>query len=227
MKKTLLATSAIICLLLSSSWTITDAWSGRQQLSWKKHSFDSKNLWASSHESDSRTNSVEQSTRRNVLGSLLWTTTAWVVQQQPAQAVLAEENKIFTGKPITVDFAKERFKLAQKDLQYLLDHYDEIAQGGGDNVRRYLGYVGTTSGLFGIQKVLKVLQEEADDFVSFTDDMNEFNSYLAGAEGAAYSAIFSVTSTSTIKPEKYFNDAKINVKKMKYYMDSMATELKL
>lgn len=144
-----------------------------------------------------------------------------------AQAAMTEDNRIFTGQPISVEFAKERFKLAKKDIQYLLDHYDEICEGGGDNVRRYLGYVGTTSGLFGIQKVMKVLQDEADDYVAFTEDMEEFNSYLAGAEGAAYSAIFVVSSTSGDPPEKYYKIAKKNINKMKFHMENMAKELNL
>ena len=50
-------------------------------------------------------------------------------------------------------------------FDYLLHNYDSICDGGGDNVRRYLGTVGTSSGLFGIQKAMKALSERADDIV--------------------------------------------------------------
>ena len=201
-------------VLFLSTLTLTFAWSSRfgQRLAM-------------------RTVLAESESRRHFLAGLIvgaGSISTLFREPNEAQATLTEENKIFTaGKPLTVGFAKDRFKLAEKDIQYLLDHYDEICDGGGDNVRRYLGTVGTNSGLFGIQKVLKTLQDEADDFVSFTEDMNEFNSYLAGAEGAAYSAIFVVTSSSSTPPQKYFDDAKRNVKKMKYHMENMARELKL
>ena len=52
-------------------------------------------------------------------------------------------------------------------LLAFLKSYDEVCEGegGGDNVRRYLGTVGTISGLFGISKALKKLAEKANDIV--------------------------------------------------------------
>ena len=63
------------------------------------------------------------------------------------------------------DEAIQRFQSGRQSVQYLLDHYDEICEGGGDNVRRYLGTVGISSGLFGIGKALKVLGEDVEDIV--------------------------------------------------------------
>ena len=48
-----------------------------------------------------------------------------------------------------------------------------MCRGGGDNIRRYLGTVGTTSPLYGIKTVFKYLQEDAGDIVEFTENMNE------------------------------------------------------
>jgi hypothetical protein len=69
-----------------------------------------------------------------------------------------------TLAPISREEAEQRFRTGRESLQYLLDHYDEICEGGGDNVRRYLGTVGVT-GLFGIGKALRVLGEDVDDIV--------------------------------------------------------------
>ena len=69
------------------------------------------------------------------------------------------------------------------------------------------------SGLFGIQKVMKLLQEEADDIVEYTETMNEINAAINGADGSAYMAIFVSSSSSSTPPQKYFDDAKIEVKR--------------
>lgn len=89
---------------------------------------------------------------------------ASILKSQPSSAVMSVESKS-TLAPITKSEAIERFRAGRKSVQYLLDHYDEICEGGGDNVRRYLGTVGVTSGLFGIGKALKVLGEDVDDIV--------------------------------------------------------------
>ena len=108
-----------------------------------------------------------------------------------------------------------------------MNHYDEICEGGGDNVRRYLGTVGTSSGLYGIQKVMKILQNDADDIVEYTETMNEVNAAIQGADGSSYMAIFTVTSTSGVPPEKYFGDAKIEIKRAIRAMEEIATQLNI
>ena len=117
-------------------------------------------------------------------------------------------------------------------MAYLLQNYDEICEGGGDNVRRYLGTVGTTSGLFGIQKAMKALAERAEDIVECelrdivmqcshlfwachilctilqntidTELSREIEQTIEQADGSAYMAIFVTTSTSYTPPAKYF-----------------------
>jgi hypothetical protein len=146
----------------------------------------------------------------------------------PAFAVMdaKEEGKVFQpGQKMSVEEAKKRFALARKDVQYLLDHYSEICEGGGDNVRRYIGTVGVQSYMYGIRKVVKDLREEADDIVEYTEAMNEFEAYLNQAEGAAYQSLFVEHSSAKGTPESFLATAKEDVKQMKRYMDELATML--
>jgi len=134
------------------------------------------------------------------------------------------ETTVFkVGQPLTMEEALERLKEGRKSAQYLLDNYDEISQGGGDNVRRYLGTVGVTSGLFGISKVMSTLSERADDFVEYTELSNEVLKSIQQADGSAYMAIFVTTSTSQTPPSKYFEDSKIELKRCIKALDELAT----
>lgn len=180
-----------------------------------------------------------QTMRRTFLSNIIKTTTASTItifsaaaQPQPSLAVMmkndSKEATVFTpGEAIGKDLALERFQLARDDLKYLLANYDSISQGGGDNIRRYLGTVGVSSGMYGITKVLKVLQKESDDIVEFTESMNEFNSYLNLADSACYSANFVEFSSAKTKPEQFFQQAKDNANSMLTYMDKMGKEIGL
>jgi hypothetical protein len=109
----------------------------------------------------------------------------------------------------------------------LIDNYDSISKEGGDNVRRYLGTVGTTSSLYGITKVLRELQGEANDIVEYTENMNDFEYWLRAADTAAYSAMFVEFSAAKTKPEKFLQDARIASDHMQESMKVMASEIKL
>eukprot|EP00816_Leptocylindrus_hargravesii_P006674 CAMPEP_0196809608 /NCGR_PEP_ID=MMETSP1362-20130617/9528_1 /TAXON_ID=163516 /ORGANISM="Leptocylindrus danicus, Strain CCMP1856" /LENGTH=215 /DNA_ID=CAMNT_0042184341 /DNA_START=1 /DNA_END=648 /DNA_ORIENTATION=- len=151
---------------------------------------------------------------------------------QPVSAVMMSVDdpviKLFnSGQALGKELAIERFMLARDDLNYLLKNYGEISAGGGDSVRRYLGTVGVTSGLYGITKVLKELQNEADDFVEYTENMNEFDAYLRQADTSCYSANFVEFSAAKTKPEKFLDDAKSDAEQMKKRLNAMAAELKL
>lgn len=146
----------------------------------------------------------------------------------PVAAHAAADGPVFDfSKPLSTDIALDRFQRGRQSLNYLLENYDEIVLGGGDNVRRYLGTVGTTSGLWGISKVLKRLRDEADDIVEFTDLENEVESAILAADGAAYMAIFVTTSSSSVPPQRYFEDARREAKVAKKFMDKVAVELGL
>jgi len=181
---------------------------------------------------DSKSDLCQDQGRRNFVRTSFWLSSAFgssmttsLLQQQPMVANAAMENAanpFEKTKTLTVEEAKDRFKEGRKSIQYLLDHYDEICDGGGDNVRRYLGTVGTKSGLFGISKVMKAMSEEADDVVEYTETMNEVDKCIQQADGSAYMAIFVTTSTSYTPPAKYFGDAKIEVKRCIKAMDELA-----
>jgi len=141
----------------------------------------------------------------------------------------SENAKMFNpNQELSKKDAVSRFKNARVEINYLLDNYDSVVGGGGgDNVRRYLGTVGTTSSLFGIRKVMKVLQEDANDIVEYTENMNEFDSFLRGADTNCYSANFVEFSSAKTKPEKFFIDAKADIKQMAVAMGKMADELNI
>ncbi|GKZ00052.1 hypothetical protein MPSEU_000958600 [Mayamaea pseudoterrestris] len=139
------------------------------------------------------------------------------------------ETPFTPGELLTVDQALERFQKGRESLNYLIQHYAEVqANGGGDNIRRYLGTVGTSSGLYGISKVMRSLQHAADvDLVEFTECMTEIEQAIQQADGSAYMAIFVTTSTSGVSPEKYYGDALIEAKRAARSMDEMAALLGL
>jgi len=154
------------------------------------------------------------------------TATSLVVAPQRASAVLARsEDRFDFSQALTEELAKQRFKEGQKSLKYLLDNFDNITEGGGDNVRRYLGTVGTTSGLWGIGKVLTALRDSADDIVEFTELKNELESAIQSADGSSYMAIFVTTSSSSTPPQKYFEDARKEIRLAQRLMDQLAKEI--
>jgi len=157
------------------------------------------------------------------LGSLFLGTNTLV-----ANAAMENSQKVFkVGEKLGVEASKARFLEAQQSLNYLVENYDEVAKGGGDNVRRYLGTVGTTSGMYGISKVLKGLQEEASDMVTYTETMLDFDYSLQAADTAVYSANFVQFSSASTSPEKFFDDAKRETKNMRKYLIVLASELNL
>lgn len=131
------------------------------------------------------------------------------------------------GVPFGVDTAKERFRDAMNTIDDLVTNYDTISRDGGDNVRRYLGTVGTTSALYGISKVLRVLQREANDIVVYTECMNDLEYWLRDADTAAYSSMFVEYSAAKSRPEQYIRDAKVAIQHMKDTIHTMALELNL
>jgi hypothetical protein len=154
--------------------------------------------------------------------------TLTLLNAPPADAVMEKATNVFqAGKRLTFPEAEARFREGRRSLHYLLDHYDEICEGGGDNVRRYLGTVGTSSGLFGIGKVMRVLQERADDVVEYTETMNEVEKCIQQADGSSYMAIFVTTSSSSTPPSKYFADAKIEIERCVKAMDELAAMIDL
>ena len=139
-----------------------------------------------------------------------------------------DEAKTFSpGTKLSVEENKQRFRAARQDVQYLLDHYEKISEGGGDAVRRYLGTVGVSSNMYGITKVVKDLRDEAEDLVEYTETANEFEAYLYQAEGAAYQSLFVEHSSAKGTPASFLATAKKDVVSMQRYMDDLAKQLNL
>jgi len=149
-----------------------------------------------------------------------------ILSPDPVEAALMDSNVEQVGK-LTTKEAKDRFKLAILDVDELLANYGEISNGGGDNVRRYLGTVGIKSHMYGITKVLKELREEADDIIEFTEASNEFEAYLFQAEGAAYSSLFAEHSSAKSTSASLLVTAKKDVVNMRRFMGDLATQLHL
>lgn len=174
-------------------------------------------------------NSLTES-RRTFISTIIVPVFALMQQPQISSATIKTESTTSSAvlfspdQKLSKEDAKYRFTNAQADLKYLLDNYVSISEGGGDNVRRYLGTVGITSNLYGIRKVLKVLQDEAGDIVEYTETMNDFDASLIGADQACYSTMFAKQSSAKTY---LFNDAKNEVKRMITYMDAMAKEINL
>ncbi len=126
---------------------------------------------------------------------------------------------------MTPEEAEIKLKEGYKTILYLLDNYEQICEGGGDNVRRYLGTIVTNppSPLVGISKALKALEDRADDFIEYNEMSEEVIKTINQADGSAYMAIFVTTSTSYTPPKKYFNDALIEVKRCKKALEEVAS----
>lgn len=173
--------------------------------------------------SSSSKSSCSNSRRSFLQNSLIFSGIIITANPSTSKAVVmdASANR-GTLKDLTMEEAEERYRAGRATVDYLLKNYDEICNGGGDNVRRYLGTVGTTSGLFGISKAMKTLAEKADDIVEYTELSREIEQCIEQADGSAYMAIFVTTSTSYTPPSKYFDDAKIEVKRLAKAMDELA-----
>ena len=102
------------------------------------------------------------------------TVSSHIISFQPQPAFAADELLMDKSSQDIPPFqgdvsdAKSRFKLAMKDIDNLLENYDQISKSGGDNVRLCLGTQGVKSHMYGISKVLKSLREEVDDIVEFS-----------------------------------------------------------
>lgn len=172
-----------------------------------------------------------------VTGTISFATTLFsvIVPSSNAAVLQNSQTNVFeVGKDLTVEQALERFQQGQESLQYLLDHYDAICQtaDSGDNVRRYLGTVGLTSGLYGISKVLKILQQNQEegtieDIVAFSELAEELMASINQADGSAYMAIFTTSSTSGVPSQRYFDDAKVEIERAVTTMQALSQQLHL
>lgn len=164
--------------------------------------------------------------RRSVLQAPLFAALAGasaIMTQEPLPAAAAKTGEKVAAK-LTVEEAEAQFQEGYKTINYVLDNYSQVCEGGGDNVRRYLGTIvgNPPSPLVGISKAMAALEDRADDFIEYKEMSNEVITSINQADGSAYMSIFVTTSTSYTPPQKYFDDAKIEVKRCKKAMKELA-----
>ena len=146
----------------------------------------------------------------------------WNLAQTPqsVHALVAEKVK----QKLTEEEGEAKFIEGYKTVCYLIDHYDEIREGGGDTVRRQLGTIvgNPPSGLVGISKAMKALEDRADDFIEYTETSDEVIKTINQADSSAYMSIFVGSSSSSTPPKQYFDDALIEIKRCKKTMEDLA-----
>eukprot|EP00440_Ansanella_granifera_P051250 gb/GFBE01055554.1/.p1 GENE.gb/GFBE01055554.1/~~gb/GFBE01055554.1/.p1 ORF type:complete len:257 (+),score=58.17 gb/GFBE01055554.1/:1-771(+) len=113
-----------------------------------------------------------------------------------------------SGLPSPKD-ARQQVLAAARKLGELADaeKYAKVAAAGGDNIRREIGTVGTSSPLFDIDKAFKALAEEADDAEAYFEELEKLLKALSGTEADAYSSLFALNSAANVPPEVYIKKA--------------------
>lgn len=82
--------------------------------------------------------------RRSFLETAAGSVLIITVPPAKSNAVVLDSSQkgVATLKKISPEEAEQRFRDGRAAVDYLLKNYDEICDGGGDNVRRNLGTVG-------------------------------------------------------------------------------------
>ena len=129
--------------------------------------------------------------------------------------VSADDRWVPAGDPAKADSYIVQLKAGEKAMVDLLANWEvatkaavQNAEGDaidGDAVRRVVGSVGTSSPLFGVDKVLKIVGSDLDargavDFIDFTELSDEVVVKLRETNDMAYSAIFSDASGNYGRP---------------------------
>ncbi|CAE7812846.1 rpoA, partial [Symbiodinium sp. CCMP2456] len=101
--------------------------------------------------------------------------------------------------------ARERVAAVAQKLEELAntETFAKVAAGGGDNIRRELGTVGTTSPLFDAEKAFKALAEEVEDPELYFETLEKLKEAVSNADADAYSSIFSMNSAAATPPQVY------------------------
>lgn len=127
-----------------------------------------------------------------------------------------------------IDAARDQLVAAAAALEGLLTNYDAVVKrGGGDEVRRMLGKVGTGSPLFELRKKCLELAPIAEDPDEFIAALEEFTLALSSADGNAYSSVFAGGSGDPRKnsPAVCLGRARSDVVKMRREVDRMLKSL--
>jgi hypothetical protein len=149
------------------------------------------------------------------------------LSSQPAYAAATKLSGPGVIPTLTIEQAKTRLVEARQSLLQAQKAFPQIMQqtGRGDAIRRYLGTVGTTSGMVGIDKALRVLREAVDDPVEWNEAVIEFEIALRAADTAAYSSNFVEYSAAKTKPEVFLEDTRKEIDVMIKLMNEMGNQL--
>ena len=144
-------------------------------------------------------------TRRAILSGV----TGAISLGSGVRRVSADDRWVPAGDPAKADSYIVQLKAGERAMVDLLANWEvatkaavQNAEGDaidGDAVRRVVGSVGTSSPLFGVDKVLKIVGSDLDakgavDFIDFTELSDEVVVKLRETNDMAYSAIFSDAS---------------------------------
>ena len=103
--------------------------------------------------------------------------------------------------------------------------FQSVVAGGGDNLRRELGFVGTGSPLFSIDKPLLFFMGDVADSGEYNERYEQFILALRAADADAYSANFIEFSASKGTPAGYFKSARKELKVAQESLAAMANML--
>ena len=151
-------------------------------------------------------------TRRAILSGV----TGAISLGSGVRRVSADDRWVPAGDPAKADSYIVQLKAGERAMADLLANWEaatkaavQNAEGDaidGDAVRRAIGSVGTTSPLFGLDKVLRVVGRDLDetaknfDLIDFTELSDEVVVRLREVNDMAYSAIFSDSSGNYGRP---------------------------
>lgn len=104
--------------------------------------------------------------------------------------------------------ARAQLTASRDKLDRVLAHYDAIIAGGGDALRRELGFVGTSSSLLMIDRALLALSDDATDVAQYSEQQEDLLLALRAADADAYSSNFVGYSSAKGTPAGYFKSAR-------------------
>ena len=172
---------------------------------------------------------------RRQLGGLLVSTSALM----PAAASATGNMPAVQGKATVMDgtvkkaatpeAARAQIAAGFTEINRLLAEFDSIvAGGGGDNVRRALGVVGTESPIYLIEPAFRLLFDSDDTLpMEYIELVESLMRNLSSADSEAYSAIFIEFSSAKGKPADYFARSKVAVGKARDDWKALMDYLKM
>ena len=172
---------------------------------------------------------------RRQLGGLLVSTSALMPAAASATGnmpALQGKVSVMDGtvkKAATPEAARAQIAAGFTEITRLSAEFDSIvAGGGGDNVRRRLGVVGTESPIYLIEPAFRLLFESDESLpMEYIELVESLMRNLSSADSEAYSAIFIEFSSAKGKPADYFARSKVAVGKARDDWKALMDYLKM